>query len=33
MNKGSDVSFVFAKFMLVNCTAFVNYLIDEYEAD
>jgi len=29
----SEVSFAFAKFMLVNCTAFVNYLIDEYEAD
>ena len=29
----SEMSFAFAKFMLVNCHAFVNYLIDEYEAD
>jgi hypothetical protein len=27
------VSFAFAKSMLVNCKAFVNYLIDEYEAE
>lgn len=33
LSEKSDVSFAFAKFMLVNCTAFVNYLIDEYEAD
>ena len=33
LSERSDVSFAFAKFMLVNCTAFVNYLIDEYEAD
>jgi len=33
LTEKSDVSFAFAKFMLVNCTAFVNYLIDEYEAD
>jgi hypothetical protein len=33
LSEQSDVSFAFAKFMLVNCTAFVNYLIDEYEAE
>lgn len=33
LSEKSDVSFAFAKFMLVNCTAFVNYLIDEYEAE
>ena len=33
LSEKSDVSFAFAKFMLINCTAFVNYLIDEYEAD
>jgi hypothetical protein len=33
LSEKSDVSFAFAKFMLVNCHAFVNYLIDEYEAD
>jgi len=33
LSEKSNVSFAFAKFMLVNCTAFVNYLIDEYEAD
>lgn len=33
LSEKSDVSFAFAKFMLVNCTAFVNYLIAEYEAE
>ena len=33
LQEKSTVTFADAKFMLVSCTAFVNYLIDEYEAE